>query len=129
MVSHSFFFEPFSLALLPLRYIRCCSSAVFAALRYFVDSAEFPELSARQPKHLFHLFVADDIGVVRYAAQQLHAPAVEWPMSIEFVCRSLQMPRRTNISSRVSLRWIANELDISSILNARTSASRGTTRM
>jgi hypothetical protein len=47
------------------------SSGVFAALRYYVESVEFKALSAQDPAGLVELCDADEVGVVRRAAQKL----------------------------------------------------------
>jgi hypothetical protein len=47
------------------------SRAVFAALRYFVNSTEFKSLSTLASAMLVHLSVADESGVVRRVAQEL----------------------------------------------------------
>jgi hypothetical protein len=49
------------------------SPAVFGALRYFVGSPEFAAVSALDSSRLVRLSEADDTGVVRRAAQDMHA--------------------------------------------------------
>jgi hypothetical protein len=71
------------------------SSSVFAVLRYCVDSVEFKALSALDPAGLVGLCDADEVGVMRRKAQELHIlprlieyqkhpfPKPEFPLSEE----------------------------------------------
>jgi hypothetical protein len=52
------------------------SRAVFAALRYFIHSAEFKDFSALDSVMLLRLCGADDCGVVRSATQDLHVKSL-----------------------------------------------------
>jgi hypothetical protein len=52
------------------------SSALFAAMRYVVDSDEFKALSAQDSLRLVRLCLADNTGIVRRTAQQLHEPRI-----------------------------------------------------
>jgi hypothetical protein len=48
-------------------------SAVFKALRFFDETVEYQALVKRDPSKLIHLCEADEAGVVRSAAQSIHA--------------------------------------------------------
>jgi hypothetical protein len=78
------------------------SNALFAALRYFVDSAEFKILSAIDSAKLVRLCFADETGIVRDAVQELCGQRVLTDYS------ALPFPKPDFPLTKESLPWVTH---------------------